>query len=206
MTAVVLLHDLGVEEAGAPWRAAAPDGLARARPARPRRRRPRRATAHYDPMGPVTLARWALAGEGLVVGVRQNAHGALILAAGGGCDAVVIVDGLWGPWQHPHDAIDDMYAGLRALVADEAATAPPPPGLDPRTRHGYGVSVSPAFRRRFWGAVACPSSSSRRRPRPRRRASGPSAWLVRRPGDARRAPQRRPGIAVVAAVQAWPRP
>ena len=42
----------------------------------------------YDPLGPVTLARWALADDpatGVVIGARQNAHGALILAAGGGC-------------------------------------------------------------------------------------------------------------------------
>jgi hypothetical protein len=153
---VVLLHDLGAPEAGELWRAAAPDewhipdlpghGVTPA---------PRHGA--YDPMGPVTLARWALAGEGLVVGVGQNAHAALILAAGGGCDAVAIVDGLWGPWQDPDAAIDEMYAGLRALLADDAAIAPPPPsGLDPRSTHGYGVHVSAPFARRFWGAITCP--------------------------------------------------
>ena len=93
----------------------------------------------------------------MVVGVGQNAHGALILAAGGGCDAVAIVDGLWGPWQEPDDAIDAMYANLRAILADEGAVDPAPPsGLDPRTRHGYGVNISPAFAQRFWGSVTCP--------------------------------------------------
>jgi hypothetical protein len=151
-----VLHDLGAEAAGAPWRAVVPEGwVAPDLPGHGESPVPRHGA--YDPMGPVTLARWALAGEGLVVGVGQNAHAALIVAAGGGCDAVAIVDGLWGPWQAAHEAIDEMYAGLRALLADEAAVTPAPlAGLDPRTRHGYGVHMSAAFAQRFWGAVTCP--------------------------------------------------
>ena len=156
MTAVIVLHDLGAEAAGAPWRAAAPAGWAAPDlPGHGDTPAPRHGA--YDPMGPVTLARWALAGAGLAVGVGQNAHAALVLAAGGGCDAVAIVDGLWSEWQEPDAAIDEMYAGLRAVLADEAAVAPAPPsGLDPRATHGYGVHVSKAFAQRFWGAVACP--------------------------------------------------
>jgi hypothetical protein len=152
----VLLHDLGALEAGEPWRAAAPAGWhIPDLPGHGVTPAPRHGA--YDPMGPVTLARWALNGSGLLVGVGQNAHAALILAAGGGCDAVAVVDGLWGPWQDPEAAIEEMYAGLRALLADEAAvTAAPPSGLDPRTTYGYGVNVSPAFARRFWGAITCP--------------------------------------------------
>ena len=154
---VVLLHDLGAEEAGEPWRAAAPaDWVVPDLPGHGQTPAPRHGA--YDPMGPVTLARWTLrGGGGVVVGVGQNAHGALILAAGGGCDAVVIVDGLWGEWPEPHDAVAQMYAGLRAILADEGATTPAPPsGLDPRTRHGYGVHVSATFAQKFWGAVTCP--------------------------------------------------
>jgi len=153
---VVLLHDLGARDAGEPWRAVAPDAWhVPDLPGHGSAPAPRHGA--YDPMGPVTLARWALDGEGVVVGIGQNAHAALILAAGGRCDAVAVVDGLWGPWQDPDAAIDEMYAGLRALLADDGAvTAAPPAGLDPRTRHGYGVHVSPAFAQRFWGAVTCP--------------------------------------------------
>lgn len=156
MTPVVLLHDLGAEEAGEPWRAVAPvDWHIPDLPGHGMTPAPRHGA--YDPMGPVTLARWALDGAGLVIGVGQNAHGALILAAGRGCDAVAIVDGLWGPWQGPVEAVDELYAGLRAILADEAAVAPAPAaGLDPRTRHGYGVNVSAPFLARFWGAIACP--------------------------------------------------
>lgn len=204
MTAVVLLHDLGAEEAGGPWRAAAPAGWhVPDLPGHGGTSAPRHGA--YDPMGPVTLARWALGGEGLVVGVRQNAHGALILAAGGGCEAVAIVDGLWGAWQDPLEAIDDLYAGLRALIEDEGATAPPPPGLDPRTRHGYGVSVSPAFAERFWGAVTCPvlvieTPASTTPPRERaERVSwfGGPATLVELDSDE--------PVAVVGAVEGWAR-
>lgn len=156
---VVLLHDLGSAEAGAPWRAVAPDGWTvpdlpghGATPA------PRHGA--YDPMGPMTLARWILAGSSrpsLAIGVGDNAHSALILAAGGGCDAVVVVDGLWGPWRACDESIDDMYATLRALAADTHAVGPPPPsGLDPRTRYGYGVTVSAPFVEQFWGSVDCP--------------------------------------------------
>ena len=104
----------------------------------------------------------------MVVGVGQNAHGALILAAGGGCDAVAIVDGLWGPWQEPDEAIDAMYANLRGDPRRRAVhrARPRRPGLDPRTKHGYGVNMSPAFAQRFWGAVDLPGAR-----RSRRRAS-----------------------------------
>jgi hypothetical protein len=152
----VLLHDLGAADAGAPWRAVAPeDWHVPDLPGHGETPAPRHGA--YDPMGPMTLARWRLGAGGAVVGVGRNAHGALILAAGGGCDAVAVVNGLWGPWQEPAQAIDALYADLRAILADAAAVGPPPPaGLDPRTRHGYGLSASPAFARRFWGSITCP--------------------------------------------------
>ena len=151
-----LLHDLGSEAAGEPWRAVVPEGwVAPDLPGHGSTPAPRHGA--YDPLGPTTLARWALRGQGLVVGIGQNAHGALILAAGGGCEAVAIVDGLWGAWPAPDDAVDAMYAGIRRMLDDEGATAPPPPrGLDPRTRHGYGVTVSAEFTQKFWGSITCP--------------------------------------------------
>jgi hypothetical protein len=108
----------------------------------------------------MTLARWATAAEAdasLVVGVGQNAHAALVLAAGRACGAVAVVDGLWGRWQPPATVISAMYDGLRRVLDDPGAVRPPPPsGLDPRTRHGYGVHASPGFLRRFWGAITVP--------------------------------------------------
>ena len=156
MTAAFLLHDLGSADAGEPWRPVVPAGWAAPDlPGHGSTPAPRNGA--YDPLGPATLARWALGGQGLLVGVAQNAHSALIVAAGGGCDAVAIVDGLWGPWPTAAESVDAMYAGLRRLLDDDGAIAPPPPaGLDPRTRHGYGVTVSRDFIRKFWGAVTCP--------------------------------------------------
>jgi hypothetical protein len=159
VTSVVLLHDLGADDAGEPWRAVAPvDWHIPDLPGHGGTPAPRNGA--YDPMGPMTLARWALAADpaaAVAVGVGQNAHGALILAAGQGCGAVAIVDGLWGPWEGPVDAVDRMYANLRAILTDGGAVAAAPPrGLDPRARHGYGVNVSAGFVAKFWGAISCP--------------------------------------------------
>ncbi len=156
MTTAFVLHDLGDEAAGAPWRACAPAGWsAPDLPGHGATPAPRHGA--YDPTGPLTLARWVLTGTGLVVGVGANAHAALVLAAGGGCDAAAVVDGLWGPWPSADDAIDATYAGLRRMLEDPGAVGPPPShGLDPRTRHGYGFEVSERFCRRFWAAVTCP--------------------------------------------------
>ncbi|MET0902705.1 MAG: hypothetical protein ABWZ52_05645 [Acidimicrobiales bacterium] len=153
---VFLLHDLGDPDGGERWRTVVPEGWdVPDLPGHGDTAAPRHGA--YDPLGPTTLARWALGGEGLVVGVGQNAHSALILAAGGGCDAVAIVDGLWGPWPTADASVDAMYDGIRRLLADDGATSPPPAvGLDPRARHGYGVTVSAEFAKKFWGAISCP--------------------------------------------------
>jgi hypothetical protein len=112
-------------------------------------------------MAVVPLARRHLATDGgkgaVVVGVGQNAHAGLVLAAGGGCRAVAIVDGLHGPFRSSEDEVGAMYATIRAIADDPLATSEAPPrGLDPRASYGYGVSVSEAFLRRFWGAVDVP--------------------------------------------------
>ena len=203
MSGVVVLHDLGAEDAGAPWRAVAPEGwhipdLPGHRDAPPPRH------GAYDPMGPLTLARWTLAGEGTVVGVGQNAHGALILAAGGGCGAAVIVDGLWGRWQEPDDAIDEMYASLRTMLDDPATTDPPPSaGLDPRTRHGYGVTMSAPFARRFWGAITCPvlAIETPASPTPPAERAERLSWFSG-PAEVRELGSSQPGD-VVDALVAW---
>lgn len=155
---VMLVHDLGDADAGARWRAVAPsDWIIPDLPGHGDTPAPR--TGHYDPMAVVALARWTLAGheESTVIGVRRNAHGALIHAAARGCSRVVVVDGLWGEWPTPRVSVDELYASIRALADDRSATAPPPArGLDPRTRHDYGLFVSERFARRFWGCIDQP--------------------------------------------------
>ncbi len=162
---VVLLHDLGDPHAGDRWRAAAPtDWIIPDLPGHGST--PAVRTGHYDPMSTVAIARWALGaaasgdknnGGSTLVGVGQNAHGALVHAAGGGCDGVVVVDGLWGRWRSPTEEIDAFHAMVRGIASDRAATGPPPAsGLDPRATHGYGVMSSAKFARRFWAAVDQP--------------------------------------------------
>jgi hypothetical protein len=80
-----------------------------------------------------------------------------VLASGAGCEALVVVDGLHGRFGTPTEEVAAMYAMVRAIADDPAATAPPPAqGLDPRAAYGYGITVSAPFLRRFWGAVTVP--------------------------------------------------
>lgn len=159
---VVLLHDLGDPAAGAKWRAAAPaDWIVPDLPGHGST--PATRTGHADPMSAVAIARWAIARstdgapDATLVGVGQNAHAALVHAAGGGCDRVVVVDGLWGPWRSPAEEVDAFYAMVRDIASDPAATGPPPAsGLDPRATYGYGVMSSADFAQRFWAAIDQP--------------------------------------------------
>jgi hypothetical protein len=158
---VVLLPDLGDRSGGWVWRATSPaDWMIPDLPGHGTAPAPR--TGHYDPMSAVAIARWAIAGidrddGSTVVGIGQNAHGALVHAAAGGCDRVAVVNGLWGPWRTPADEIDAYYAMMRALAADSTATGPAPAsGLDPRATYGYGVMASSRFARQLWAAVEQP--------------------------------------------------
>ncbi len=159
---VVLLHDLGDPAGGAEWRAAAPtDWIIPDLPGHGAT--PAIRTGHYDPMGAVAIARWAIARESdgngatTIVGVGHNAHGALVHAAGGGCDNVVVIDGLWGAWRTAAEEIDAFYGMIQAIAADPDATgAPPTSGLDPRATYGYGVMSSAHFAQRFWAGIDQP--------------------------------------------------
>ncbi len=154
---VVVLHDLGDPAGGARWRAAAPDWIVPELPGHGAT--PPVRTGHYDPMSPIAIARWSIADpdDATVVGVRRNAHGALVHAAGGGCARVVIVDGLWGRWRSPSEQVDAFYGFVRAIAGDPAATGPAPSaGTDPRATYGYGLFTSARFSQRFWAAIGQP--------------------------------------------------
>jgi pimeloyl-ACP methyl ester carboxylesterase len=148
--AVVVLHDIGDEAAGSPWRAAleaagwpgevvAPD-----------------LPGHGQTPAPVggsyelaDFAMWALPALAsaretppeptlpVVVGVGVSGWAATIVALAGRASALVLVDGLGGPWADPAEVIAAGRDLLRALAEDADATAPAPArGLDPRLRHG----------------------------------------------------------------------
>jgi hypothetical protein len=163
VTLAVVLHDLGDPEGGSAWRAAAPGPHWEAPDLPGHGSAPAPRHGAYDPTGPLTLARWRIAHHGvpgsLAVGVGENALGALLLAAGGACEAVAVVDGLWGPWPDtPESRVEVMYAQVRAVLADAPShAAPPPSGLDPRTAHGYALVSTPRMCRRFWGCLECPT-------------------------------------------------
>jgi hypothetical protein len=163
VTLALVMHDLGDPQGGAAWRAALPstDWEAPDLPGHGDAPAPRHRA--YDPSGPLTLARWRVAHHGvpgsLVVGVGENAIGALLIAGGGACAAVAVVDGLWGPWPDtPEERVEVMYAQVRGVLADPGSRqAPPSSGLDPRTAHGYALVSTPRQCRRFWGAIEIPT-------------------------------------------------
>ncbi|MEA3076075.1 MAG: hypothetical protein QOF60_983 [Actinomycetota bacterium] len=142
-TSVLVLHEIGDAAGGGPWRSAladegwpadgviAPDlpGHAGA---------PAPVGGGYDPADAAFFAAPLLPGEpGVVVGVGVNGWPAQVFALGGKASALVLVDGLGGPWLEPHQAIAAGTEWLRAVSADPAAVAPAPAGadLDPRLRH-----------------------------------------------------------------------
>jgi hypothetical protein len=157
----MLLHDLGDPAGGSAWRAVAPpDWVIPDLPGHGST--PAVRTGHYDPMSVVAIARWTLAraletGVSTLVGVGENAHTALVVAAGGACDRVAVLDGLCGPWRTPAEQIDALYDMIRAVVSDPRATAPAPAaGLDPRATYGYGVMSSAHFAEFHWAAIDQP--------------------------------------------------
>ncbi len=161
MRSGLVLHDLGDPEGGAVWRAALPDERWSAPDLPGHGTTPAPRNGAYDPMAVVTLARRWFADQAdagrVLLGVGQNAHGAAVLASGGGCDALVVVDGLHARFGTPAEEVAAMYAMVRAIAEDPAATAPAPPqGLDPRATYGYGVTVSAPFLQRFWAAIGVP--------------------------------------------------
>ncbi|HUP85427.1 MAG TPA: hypothetical protein VM143_07150 [Acidimicrobiales bacterium] len=146
MTALIVLHDIGDEGGGAPWRNAflaagwqgtviAPDlpGHAGAPPPEGGNHEP--GDAAY-----VLVALLAKMPEEqpVVVGIGANGWAAELAALAARATVVVLVDGTGAPWATPAELVRSQRDRLRALAADEVALAPSPPGaaLDPRLRHG----------------------------------------------------------------------
>jgi pimeloyl-ACP methyl ester carboxylesterase len=142
---LVVLHDVGDEGGGRPWRDAfveagwrgqviAPDlpGHAGAPPPE---------GGNYEPADAayVVVPLLAQLGEpAVVIGVGVNGWTATLAGLAGRASHVVLVDGSGAPWITPTEAIHRQLGWLRTMVDDPDALAPAPTdgSLDPRLRHG----------------------------------------------------------------------
>jgi pimeloyl-ACP methyl ester carboxylesterase len=105
-----------------------------------------------------SLAGGSPGSEPVVVGVGTNGWSASVLALGGRAAALVLVDGLGGPWVDAPMAIAAGRDWLRAIADDPAALAPAPAeGPDPRLRHGVPPHGSRSLAERAAGATAVPA-------------------------------------------------
>jgi pimeloyl-ACP methyl ester carboxylesterase len=108
--------------------------------------------AYYAPGDAALFAVRALRDAGLdgarpvAAGHGWGAFGAELLAAAGRAAALVLVDGLGGPWISLGALMAAQHEWLRGVLADPDALAPPPVGaLDPRLRHGFPSIWERAF-------------------------------------------------------------
>lgn len=143
---IVVVHDLGDEDAGAPWRAAFDDAgwtgpvLAPDLPGHGREAPP--PDGSYELVDPAWFLLRKVHGVSwaelpVLVGVGAAGWAAQLFALAGRAAALVLVDGLGGPWQAPAAWAATQRIWLRALADDPAAVAlAPSGGLDPRLRHG----------------------------------------------------------------------
>jgi hypothetical protein len=165
---ILVLHDVGDERGGSPWSAALTQAgwegpiLAADLPGHAGAAPP--AGGNYELAdGALTAARLLIESgrdePGVIVGVGVNGWSAHVLALAGRATALVLVDGLGGPWLSPEEAIHLSRDWLRGVADDSAAMAPPPPGcaLDPRLRHGVLAPSSPNLARRAAAATAVPT-------------------------------------------------
>jgi hypothetical protein len=167
---VLVLHHVGDEGGGGPWRealrAAGWRGAVHAPDLPGHQGQPPPVGGHHEPGDPFFFA---LAGGGVpseppdlrvVVGAGASGWPAAMLAAAGRARALVLVDGLGGPWLDPVSSVAAGRDWLRALLDDPAAMAAPPAdgGLDPRLRHGVGpIPVGPRTALATASAVTMPA-------------------------------------------------
>lgn len=142
---LVVLHDVGDEGGGRPWRDAfvaagwrgpvvAPDQPGHAGAPPPE-------GGNYEPADSAFLLVPLLIRLGepaVVVGVGVNGWTATLAGLAGKASAVALVGGTGAPWTSPTQAIGRQRDWLRELAADPEAMAPAPADgrLDPRLRHG----------------------------------------------------------------------
>jgi pimeloyl-ACP methyl ester carboxylesterase len=143
---ILVLHDVGDGDGGAPWaralRDAGWDGEVLAPDLPGHAGTPPPEGGQYELSDAAFVSVPLLASLGspcVVVGVGVNGWNASLCGLGGKASAVVLVDGTGGPWVTPLEAVQSQRLWLRAIADDAAAVAPMPSGapVDPRLlRHG----------------------------------------------------------------------
>lgn len=163
---LLVLHDLGEERGGAPWREALVRdtwGGAWSAPDQPGHGEAHWEADYYEvshlamaPFRHLLEAGWRE--RPVVLGVGASARVAEFLGLGGKAAAVVLA----GEPEPPVYASADErqraeYAWLRSLADDPAAQAAAPYGrTDPRTRHGLAPHSVPGYRARLRAAMPVP--------------------------------------------------
>jgi hypothetical protein len=172
VTALLVLHDVGEGGAGGgrPWAEAfrsagwgEDDGPILGPDLPGHAGAPAPEGGNYEPGDGAFVAIRAVAAAGLdegtaltVLGVGVNGWNAQLHGLAGRAAAVVLVDGLGGPWRSVRDDVLAGVTWLRGIADDPAAVAPLTPGapLDPRLRHGLPSHGS--RRMAFEAAAAMP--------------------------------------------------
>jgi len=144
--ALLVLHDIGGDDAGDVWRTAFEDAGWAGRIVAPdlagHGHTPAPSDGAYELVDPIWCAvrelhRAELNAPPVIVGVGVSGWSAMVLALGGRAGALVLVDAFGGQWRTPRQWALDERARLRAIADDPEAVGPAPSGaVDPRTRHG----------------------------------------------------------------------
>jgi pimeloyl-ACP methyl ester carboxylesterase len=143
--ALVVLHDVGDEAGGSPWRDAIEDagwpGPVIAPDLPGHHGEPAPLDGAYDLVDAAWFTLRVLRAAGLatcpvIMGVGTSGWAAEIVALGERADALVLVDGLGGPWQSPTEWVSTQRNWIRAIADDPQAVTPASTdALDPRLRH-----------------------------------------------------------------------
>lgn len=94
----------------------------------------------------------------VVLGDSSSGFGAELLAAAGRAAALVLIDGLGGPWATPADVFADAVRWCNEVAADPAALAPPAGDVDvdPRLSHGFPTVWERSFTEARRRSIAVP--------------------------------------------------
>ena len=165
MTPLLVLHDVGDPGGGGPWRVALEgagwSGAVHAPDLPGHGATPAPVGGSYELGDPVLAVLPSVPADAdhrpVVLGVGTNGWCASILAVGGRASALVLVDGLGGPFRPQAEAMAAERERIRAIADDPTAVGPAPAGgLDPRLRHGVSPMGSRAVAERAAAATSVP--------------------------------------------------